>query len=82
MLPFTKAGPAQVGLLVSYMLDAARQKELALSAVWITVALANTTQAIASWGHHGSASLHVAAWLATTGALSWLQLHARHHSSR
>lgn len=58
----------QVGILVAYMLDASRQREVALFAVWATLTLANTTNAIASFGRHGGIVQHVAVFMATTGA--------------
>lgn len=59
---------AQVGLLVAYMLDTSRQKELALAAVWLTCGLAAVCNAFASWGQHAGITLHVTAVLAATGA--------------
>jgi hypothetical protein len=68
---------AQVGALVAYMLDAARQKELALAAAWVTCSLANTTNGIASWGHHESLALHAASFLLSTCAPPGLAAAAR-----
>eukprot|EP00892_Ulva_mutabilis_P002875 jgi/Ulvmu1/12589/UM092_0019.1 len=51
-----------VGLLVAYMLDASRQKELALAAVWGTLALSGSTDSIAilAAGRHSDVSLRLA----------------------
>lgn len=51
----------QVGLLVAYMLDTGRQKELALAAVWITFLLAGVTDSIAilAAGRHSKVPLRL-----------------------
>ena len=72
----TRQESSQVGLLVAYMLDASRQKEAALAALWITLALATTGSLLASWGHHGPLAMHALVYLASTGAHRrlWLSL--------
>lgn len=51
----------QVGLLIAYMLDTGRQKELALAAVWITFMLAGVTDSIAilAAGRHSKVPLRI-----------------------
>jgi hypothetical protein len=49
------------------MLDASCQREFSLFSVWLTLALANTTNAITSFGRHGPLLQHVAVVIATTG---------------
>jgi hypothetical protein len=58
----------QVGALVVYMLDASRQREMSLFLVWLTLALANITNAFTSFGRHGPLVQHVAVVTATTGS--------------
>jgi hypothetical protein len=51
----------QVGLLVAYMLDTSRQKELALAAVWVTFMLAGVTDSLAilAAGRHSNVTLRL-----------------------